>query len=66
MDFTTTSNRGHAFLKVVLLMRYESGTLGTLVRAGDTVGVVRWRLRVQSHEPDTSGRHVTLLLRNVA
>ena len=40
MDFTTTSNKGHAFLKVVLLMRCESDTLRTLVRAGDTVGAV--------------------------
>ena len=66
MDFTTTSNKGHAFLKVVLLMRCESDTLRTQVRAGDTVGAVRWRLRVKSHEPDTSGRHVSPLLRNVA
>ena len=67
MDFTTKGIQGYAFLNMyVLVMRSESDALENLERTGDTDGAVRWRLPVGSHEPDTGGRRVSLLLRCVA
>ena len=40
----------------------ESGALRILKRAGDTEGAIGWRWLVKEHEPDTTGRHASLML----
>ena len=46
----------------VLVMCCESGALNTLERAGDTEGAIGCRWLMEEHEPDTAGRHASLLL----
>ena len=41
-------------------MRCESDALRNLERTTDTGGAVRRRPPVKAHEPDTSGRHVSV------
>ena len=62
----TTGQSLSSQLYYILVMSCEGPALRTLERAGDGEGALAWRWMVAEHEPNTAGRHATLLLEILA